>query len=430
MITLVVFLAVLSFLVLIHEGGHLLAAKSSGVWVHQFAVGFGPELFNYEGKETTYSFKPLLFGGYVRMAGEDVEESEEEDQEVPENRKFYAQRPLIKSFIAFSGPAMNLLAAFLIMVLLVGFSGVPSISIYGLLDNSPSKGKLQVGDRILSIGGKDIYSTRQINTIIQRNKDQPIKVNFIRNHQKSITHITPRFYSDQNRYMIGVKLGPAATTKIENIVDDTALSKTSLQAGDVIKSVEDTPVDNWAEFIHQVTIAPEDQPLTLTAISGDTQTKIKIPGNITEKQILKSLAPHPLRHPVGPWHSIKLGAQQIKTILILTYQGIRMIIGGEISAGKAVTGPVGIANILGKSAKQGLRSLFTMIALISLNLGIINLVPFPALDGSRIGFAVYEAIRGKPIPPEKEGLIHTIGFAILIGLLLFITYQDILKFFR
>ncbi len=106
-----------------------------------------------------------------------------------------------------------------------------------------------------------------------------------------------------------------------------------------------------------------------------------------------------------------------------------MIIGGEVAAGKAVTGPVGIANLLGESASQGMYSLFFMIALISLNLGLINLVPFPALDGSRIGYATYELIRGKPIPPEKEGLINTVGFFILIGLMIFITYRDIIRFF-
>jgi regulator of sigma E protease len=120
---------------------------------------------------------------------------------------------------------------------------------------------------------------------------------------------------------------------------------------------------------------------------------------------------------------------QIKTIVVLTYQGIRMIIKGQIGAGEAVTGPVGIANLLGQSARRGIYSLFFMISLISLNLGIINMVPFPALDGSRIGYATYELIRGKPIPPEKEGLINSIGFFILIGLMIFITYRDIIRFF-
>ncbi|MFW6104315.1 MAG: RIP metalloprotease RseP [Candidatus Bipolaricaulota bacterium] len=427
--TVLIFLAVLSFLIAIHEGGHLISAKLAGVWVHEYAIGFGPSLVSKKIRETTYSLKPIPFGGYVRMAGEDVGEEADQDEEVPEERKFYSQSPLKKMFISVSGPAMNIIAAILIMILVVGVVGSPRISIYGFMENSPSQDQLKLGDQMIGLEGKKLISSNQIDTLLPEDDPRPVKVTVIRNGEKLEFSIKPKYYEDTGKYMLGVKLGTAMTNEVAGIQEDTVLSRTGLEPGDRITAINGNPVDGGASIVNVLGELETGEQVDFTIDRDGQSVKLTASPNKPE-ELLKGFSLKTISDPVGPGTAINQGLRQIKNILILTYQGIRLIISGKIPAGEAVTGPVGIANLLGQSARQGVYSLFLMVSLISLNLGLINLVPFPALDGSRIGYATYELIRGKPIPPEKEGLINSIGFLILIGLMIFITYRDIIKFFN
>lgn len=428
MTTVLLFLAVLSFLIAIHEGGHLISAKLAGVWVHEYSIGFGPSLISRKVNETTYSLKPIPFGGFVKMAGEDVGKGVEQDEEVPEERKFYSQSPGTKMLISVSGPAMNLLAALLIMIIAVGITGTPRVSIYGFLENSPARGKLQRGDQVLSIDGKDISSTNQLNSLIQQGGGDPLTLTVYRGGEEKVLRINPDYYEEHGKYMLGVKLGSAMTNEVTQVNDESLPGNAGLKKGDRLVEINGTPVNNGATIVTALEEVEQGEPVTFTITrNGDTIDLTIEPEN--PEDAFRGFSLKTIRDPIGPVTAINKGLNQIKSLIVLTYQGIRMIIKGEMDAGQAIAGPVGIANILGQSARQGAYSLFFMISLISLNLGLINLVPFPALDGSRIGYATYELIRGKPIPPEKEGLINSIGFVILIGLMIFITYKDIIRFF-
>ncbi|MBS3791295.1 RIP metalloprotease RseP [Candidatus Bipolaricaulota bacterium] len=428
MTTVLLFLAVLSFLIAIHEAGHLMSAKLAGVWVHEYSIGFGPSLISRKINETAYSLKPIPFGGFVRMAGEDVEKEAEQDEDVPENRKFYSQSPGTKMLISVSGPVMNLLAAVLIMILVVGVTGTPRVSIYGFLEDSPSRGKLERGDQVLSIEGKRITSTNQLNSLIQQGEGGPLTITVYRGGEERVLTVNPEYSEEYEKYMLGVKLGNAMINEVTQVDNESLPGKAGLKKGDRITQINGVSVNNGASIVNSLEGVKNGEPITFTvARDGETVDLTLEPEN--PEEALTGFSLKTIRDPVGPVTAIERGLNQIKSIIILTYQGIRMIVRGEMGAGQAVTGPVGIANILGQSARRGAYSLFFMISLISLNLGLINLVPFPALDGSRIGYATYELIRGKPIPPEKEGLINSIGFLILIGLMIFITYRDIIRFF-
>ncbi len=427
MTTVLIFLAVLSFLIAIHEGGHLISAKLSGVWVHEYSIGFGPSLVSKKIRETTYAIKPIPFGGYVKMAGEDVGEEADKDEKVPEDRKFYSQHPLTKMLISVSGPAMNVIAALLIMILVIGATGTPRVSIYGFMENSPSQGIIETGDQILSIDGKDVFDSNQISTAIDE-EPEPIPIKLLRDGEEIQVSVTPRYYEDQGQYMLGVRLGTAMTNEVTGVQNDSLAAEMGLKSGDRIVAVNGTRIDDTATIVNALEGLKEGTEVNMTVRRDGERLNLTASPEKPE-DVFAGISLRTIRDPVGPLTAIRRGTGQIRTIIVLTYQGIRMIIGGEVPAGQAVTGPVGIANLLGESASQGLYPLFFMIALISLNLGLINLVPFPALDGSRIGYATYELIRGKPIPPEKEGLINTVGFFILIGLMIFITYRDIIRFF-
>ena len=427
MTTVLVFLVVISFLVLVHEFGHLMAAKLTGVWVHKFSVGFGPSIFTYKTDETDYSLSPLLFGGYVRMAGEDVGGEEKRDEQVPENRKFYSKHPAVKGVIAFSGPAMNVFVAVLMMIVLAGLIGVPYIGIYGVMEDYPAQGLLQVGDKILSVDGSPLNSLTDLQRIVEKKHQNPIPITVLRDGKETTVNVEPRLSPEEDRYLLGVELGPFATNEISEVLEGAPYSDLGLRGGDKIVQVGEVETQNWPEVVEAFAGQGESERITITVNREGEKIRFELPPGATAEEFSRSAIPDVQQRGIGPLTSINQGLNNVKTILMVTYRGIRMVIAGDIPASEAVSGPVGIATYIGRGLDRGFRSLFFIVALVSLNLGIVNMIPFPALDGSRIGFAIYEWIRGRPIPPEKEGMIHSIGFMILIGLLIFLTYQDIVK---
>lgn len=423
-ITALIFIATIALLIAVHEGAHFTAAKLSGVWVHQMAIGFGPPILRYRGKETEYSLRIFPVGGYARMAGEDQET--EEDKKVPEHRKFNSKSPLKRMFVVLAGPFSNIFLSLFIMIAVVGFIGIPYLEVADFTEVSSARSVLQVGDKVAKINGQTIYSFSQLQNIIQKKGAQQLNLIVIRDGKTVKVSVSPRWDEETGRYLVGAYFSSVGTTsKIEQLEEGSFLANQGLKSGDVIKKIDGTPVSSFTEFIKAVR---EEETINLTVLRDDREIEKTI--NIEGKEpseVLSGVNPEIVTRSPGFFDSFKIGTIQVKNILVLFYQGILAMIRGQIPAGEAVSGPVGIANYLGQSYRQGPLAFFTLLSLISLNLGIINLIPFPALDGSRAGFIVYEMIRGKPIPPEREGLIHYLGFIILIGLMLFITFKDILN---
>ncbi len=344
LITLLVFVFTISLLVFIHEGGHYLAAKWARVWVHEFAIGFGPAIWRRKWGETQYALRLLPLGGFVRLAGEDAQS--EEDQQVPSDRLFTAKSPLARMGIVFAGPLANIVVAVLLMIAHTGIFGVPYVLIKEVNAASPAQGILQSGDRIVQLNGQDLYFTGQLQQIVQESEGRPVAAIVERHGEQLKMTLTPYFDPSLEMYLIGI-VPQEAHRKSQGVIE-----------------------------------------------------------------------------------SVSIGFKRIVDLLVRLYSGIKQVITGKTSAGEAFRGPVGIANILGWSIMQGLYQFFLMVALLNLVLGVFNLIPFPALDGSRIVFALYEMVWGKPIPAEQEGWIHYVGFIILMGLIVLITWQDIQRLFR
>jgi regulator of sigma E protease len=343
LITILTFLFTISLLVFIHEGGHYLAAKRARVWVHEFAIGFGPALWKRKWGETQYALRILPLGGFVRLAGEDAQS--EEDQQVPPERFFSAKSPLTRIGIVLAGPLANIVMAVLLMIAHTGIFGVPYVRIAEVVPGSAAQGVLESGDRLVQLNREEIYFTGQIQQIVQQSGGRPLEALIERDNERLQRTLTPR-EDESGRYIIGVRLAEAH------------------------------------------------------------------------------------RSAQGIAESVSIGIKRIVNLFVQLYNGLKQVITGRTSAGEAFRGPVGIANILGWSITQGLYQFVLMVALLNLVLGVFNLIPFPALDGSRILFALYEMVRGKPISAEKEGWVHYVGFIILMGLILLITWQDIQRLFR
>lgn len=430
-ITIIAFIVTIGFLVLIHEGGHFAAARLFGVWVHQFALGMGPAIWRRKGRETEYSIRIFPIGGYVRMAGEDRES--EEDQAVPQERLFTSKPAWQRMIIVFAGPLMNILAAIFLMIAIVGAFGLPYLEVTELVpmpdgSPSPSQGVIQIGDRIERVNERIVYSPQQLQQIIRNANGQAITLELLRHNEHRTVTVTPAWSERDGRYIIGVKFAPVSTSNvIAKLEPNSFLAQQGLQAGDRVLSINGVPI--WS-FWQMRDVLLNAQSATVVVQRGEQHVTLTL--NVAgraELELFDGFEPEVLMRRVPVGQTIIVGAQRSWDTVVAIVEWLKNLPHRFEQASGEISGPFGIAGVLGQSLQFGLMPFLLVVAVLSLNLGLFNLLPFPALDGSRIVFLLIEMIRRKPIPPEKEGLIHYIGFIILIGLIVLVTYNDIMRFF-
>lgn len=432
MITFLLLVGTILVLVGVHEGGHFLAAKLTGVYVREFAIGFGPKLVSHRIGETLYSIRALPFGGYVRLAGEDREET---DSEIPKERLLYNRPPFVRILISLAGPSANLLMTLVVLVLALWMFGVPLVQVAALIPGKPAEVELLPGDRIISIAGVPTYTIEDLDRAIQGYEGAPIEVVVERDGSRRGFTMTPEFDEGEGRYLIGIYPSPITYTNTLAALDpSSALFASGLRVGDTIVSVGDVPIRTGIDLLLRMNEHLPTESVEVGVLRmGVREIWLIQTAGLDLDQVFSGITFADLgttyRRPDFA-KGIIIGAGEFAGYVRLIIGWIRGIIAGRISPSDTVAGPIGIARMLADWAKQGAGVFLQLFAYLSLSLGLLNLVPFPALDGSRAAFALYETIRRKPIPPKREGMIHAIGFLVLIALMLLVTYQDILKLFR
>ncbi len=433
MISFLVFAASIMVLVGLHEAGHFFMAKAFGVYVKEFAIGFGPKLFAVQGKETRYSLRLIPFGGYVKMAGED---SLEDNDTISHDRVLYSKPPYARALISLAGPSANLLLAFLITLIVIWFMPFPILQVSGVLPNTPAAESLQFADQILAIDGRKAFTLSDIISAIQRSEGAPVAMDILREGIPLTVFIQPEYLADEERFVVGAYfLDAAYTTQLDHVASASLLGANGLLAGDRISAINGQALDSTlGSLLAALEEATEHSTFVISYVRDDVETTIELP--VTEQVVGDFFAGGSFsnlgvatRH-AGFGEGIVFASGQFVGYIRALAEVIRSVFAGQVNAGEVFQGPIGVAKILGEGIRVSGTYFFTLLAFLSLNFGLINLVPFPALDGSRAVFALYEWIRGKPIPPQREGIIHAIGFLILISLMILITYQDIAKLFR
>jgi regulator of sigma E protease len=332
--TFISFIVVFGLVVLFHEFGHFIVAKLGGIKINEFAIGMGPKILKYQGKETLYSLRAFPIGGFVSMEGEG-EESED-------TRSFQKKNPLLRFAVVAAGPIMNFVLAIILFMALALYSGMPSTTIGKLIDNMPAKAAgIMVGDEVKSINGTPISEWNDLTKIVGESNGKPLVFTVKRADSIQEIEVIPTFDANENRYMIGINY----------------LSKHSILAS--------------------------------FAYGFETTGKV---------------------------------TQMIVEYLPKLFQGNNFA--------NDVVGPVGIVVMIGEASRNGLANVIGLAALISINLGLMNLLPIPALDGGRLLFLTIELILRKPVKEEWEANIHRLGFVLLIGLTIVIFVKDIFKFWQ
>lgn len=427
-----IILAIIIFgiIVFIHEMGHFLFAKASGITVLEFAVGMGPRLFSVQGKETRYSIKIIPFGGMCVMKGEDLEDTSPGSfQSVSVWKRFV---------VVAAGPIFNFLLAFILACIMLLMSGVDVPYISQVQENSPAaEAGLEDGDQILRYQGNGIANARELATDIRLDgipKDQ-IKLTILRGNEKKTVSFKPE---KKTIWLFGFTKGEdtSGAFMISSVVKGSPMEKAGAKAGDLVVSVNGTKISSMADYDAWIRSHPLDgsetefelqrdgKSLTIQ-VTPEKQEQAEFGFSVDQREVKSTF--------LSIW---KDAFGEISYWVHLTFRSIGGLISGMFSVND-LSGPVGIVQTIDQAytdaSQYGIQEIvITMLGMsifLSISLGVMNLLPLPALDGGRLVFLLIEGIRRKPLNRKFEGYVHTVGFLLLMALMVFVCYNDIRRIF-
>jgi regulator of sigma E protease len=422
------FLFVLGVLIFVHELGHFLMARRIGVRVLTFSLGFGPKLINIKRGGTEYCISVIPLGGYVKMAGENPE-----DNRTGAPDEFLSKGKWQRFQVLVMGPIMNLVLAVVVMaVVLYQGAQVPAyeqqpVVIGTFSDTSPAaKAGLKRGDRIVTMDGKPVDTWDQFWMAIVPKAKRPVTLGFIRDGRASEVVVVP---DGQGKYELGdIGAQPIVHPQVLELSPGSAAAAAGLQKGDIVLAAageSDVTRDRLVALIK----ASEGKPLPLQIQRGETVQTVPVTPKIVGGVVMigAQLSPFEVQTvDPGPIDAVKLS-------LAKNWEWTRQIV--ETLAGlftrttsvKQLMGPVAIADLSGNAAEAGWISLFTLMAMISLNLGLLNLMPIPVLDGGHIFILAMEGLARRDFSMRVKEKMLLAGFVLLLALMVTVIYNDLMR---
>lgn len=416
--TVIAFILIFGTLVFFHELGHLILAQRAGILCREFAIGFGPKIFSFKKNETVYTIRLLPIGGFVRMAGEDPEMVE------------------VK----------------------------PGYTV-GLLFNKENKvEKIILNQKekypdalVIEVEEADLEHQMRISGYEQGNEDQLVSFSvsetsffIVDGEEVQVAPYNRQFHSKTVwqrikaiaagpimnfilAYVILVMLGlmqgvPSDEPVLGKLIDNGRAAEAGLKEGDRIQTINGEKMSSWTDIVNTVREHPEKELKVVLTRDNVKMTKYVTPESVKsgKETVGRFGAYNPVQK--GMLTSISYGATETVAVAQNIVTSLSKIVTGQFSI-DMLAGPVGIYDMTEQVAKTGIINLLKLAAFLSINLGIVNLLPIPALDGGRLLFLLIEAVRGKPINREKEAFVVFIGVAFLMLLMLVVTWNDIQRLF-
>jgi len=434
-------IVLLGILIFVHELGHFLFAKKLGVRVLKFSLGFGPKLIGKKYGDTEYLVSAVPLGGYVKMMGEEPgDELKEEDKPFA-----YNYQPVWKRFlIVFSGPVFNLFfAAAIFFVVFLSGVPVPKPYVGKVMDNSPAaEAGFITGDRITAINGKTVSGWDDIDISINESHGDRLFFRIEREGKIIELPITPEKKTVKNIFgenteVMDIGIMPLLYPDVGEVIKNAVAEKAGIKKGDRIVEIEGAPIKTWYDITAMIHVSPE-KPLRLKikrdenflelTVTPEKKT-FKYPDG-TEKQIgLIGISPAG-NNAIKKYNLLRaasLGIKRTWDMVVLTFVGVVKLIQRIVPA-ETLGGPIMIFQMAGQQASLGAMNFFLFMAVISINLGVLNLLPIPILDGGHILFLGVEAVRRKPLSEKVMAIAQRIGLAIIITLMAFAFYNDIIRF--
>jgi regulator of sigma E protease len=447
-------LILLTVVVFFHELGHFWVARRCGVTVDVFSIGFGRELFGFtDRKGTRWKFSAIPLGGYVKMKGqsdtEGVETPDPAAVSAEERNTSFLYKPLWqKAAIVFAGPAANYVLAVVILAAIFGTMGKQYFApVVGGMEagSAAAKAGLQTGDRVLSVAGYDIEAYDDIFFALQVDVAETVDVVVERDGQKLTLPAKPEVIKVTG--MLGnvdtyrdLKFLPFMAPVVGDVSPGTAAEAAGLKIGDRIVSLAGQPIEDFNQ-VTGIVQESKGQPIEIVVERGGQRLAFSVTPRRDEAaaaasnaakqpRYLMGVAPADTResHRLGPLTAVWVAVQDTvrTTGFILTTVG-QMITGKRSS--DDVGGVLRIGKIAGDTAQGTMRDFLMLVAMISINLGLINLFPVPLLDGGHLAFYAVEAVRGRPLSQRVQDFALKIGLAAVVSLMLFAMWND-LKYLR
>lgn len=416
-------LLVFSVIVLFHELGHFLLAKRNGIAVTEFSLGMGPRLLSTEKGGTRYSLKLFPIGGSCMMVGED----EDDDSEGSfNNASVWARISVVAA-----GPIFNFILAFVFAMIITSVVGYDPARVLQVTEGSPAaQAGLKEGDIITEFQGRHISIGRDLDSYMTLHglKDEEISLTYERNGKK---HDIQFQANSESRYMLGFTYLSEGTPEITQVMLNSAMAKAGVMPGDIIREINGTAVADSQELQAYL----QEHPLDGTEITlgierdGKVETISAIPQ--MTKHVDSGFIYNIYREKTNFLGVMKYSAVEVRYWVSTTVESLMMFIKGQFSVND-LSGPVGIIDVIGDSYEEAksegammvwMQMLYWAI-LLSANLGVMNLLPIPALDGGRLVFLLIESVRKKRLNPNVEGMIHFAGFVLLMMLMVFVMFND------
>jgi regulator of sigma E protease len=451
--TIVAFIVVLGILILVHEFGHFIVARLSGVGVERFSIGFGPVLARFRGKETEYCISLFPLGGYVKMMGDDENLLEGGRTGVVDAHRAFNLKPLpIRFLIVFAGPAMNFVLAAVIFALVFMILGRPvAPPVVGrVTDGGPvARAGLHTGDRITAVDGQPIQHWEDVARAVQQAEHRTLTLTVQGRDGERTVPVTPArtttrdlFGDERETWDIGAR--PYVAPSIGEVVAGMPAQQSGLKSGDVVVALEDKPVLSWEELAEGIHQRP-GQPTRLEIRRGTETVAVTVTPATVKERAPDGKDVEVGRIGIGPGTAVAFvrsnplqatveGLERTVEVTALTAIGLYKIVVGQLDR-KNIGGPIQIAVTAGEQARQGLPSLAFFTAVISVNLFLLNLLPVPMLDGGHLLFFVCEAVLGRPLSVRKREVAQQVGFVLLMLLMVYAVYNDLdriglFRFFR
>ena len=416
--TAIAFIIIFGSIVFFHELGHFIFAKRAGIMVREFAIGMGPKIFGMTKGETLYTIRLLPIGGYVRMAGEDMDSIE----------------------------------------LQPGYRLGVHVNIDNEIDQIVLNQNKQFPDMLfLEVEKSDLSKEMYIegydeeeryvrytvarNAVINDNGTETIIAPFDRQFgsktvgQRSMAIFAGPLFNFILSFFIFLLLGllqgvPTNEPVITTVIENSPAAQAGMKDGDLVTSINGNSIKSWDELSEEVKVSPNEEMSFTVQRDGK-----KLEFNLTPKEVVAGKEKvgqigvqyiSPLEK--NPVKAVVFGAEQTYDWTIRIFTVLGTLITGDFSIDD-LSGPVGIYKATEDVAQYGVFNLMHWAAILSINLGIMNLLPLPALDGGRLLFFLFEAVRGKPIDKQKEGMVHFVGIMLLMVLMVMVTWNDIQRFF-
>jgi regulator of sigma E protease len=447
LVTMLAFLFILAFSITIHEFGHFVTAKLFKIPVEKFSIGYGPPLIRKKIGETDFRIAYFPLGGYVKIAGEDegniTLKKQETDTEDTENTAqnalksfgevggaqvlgFYDAPIYKRVLIVLAGPLFNIISAFFVFIVALSIYGVfeaPYLHVMVEEGSLAAQAGIETNDSITAVSGQKIADWNEFAAVLEKNEGDTISVNFVRNGSRYAKNVRVDFDS--------LGISPLVPPLLGSLKIDGPAYRAGMKQGDRVVKIDGKEIENWNQMVEMVR-ASGGKPIHFTWLHNEVVMQETIKPELlydaaTKDSIWQIGAIMPLQRRYLPVTGIiSLAINEGTEIVWLTLKTLYQLLVGRISR-RALGGPIAIFRLSGESARWGFDYLLRLLAIISINLGLINLFPIPVLDGGHVVISVVEAVRRKRFSKRTRLIIQQIGYAIILLLIVFVTFNDITR---